>query len=438
MKVAVLPKADNRNGWLETLPPLPPPLRIAGSIHVDYAVVGGGFTGLAAARRLAELDPQASVALIDAGRIGNNSAGRNSGFAIDQAHNIRARNFAGSLDTERQQISLNRAGQDYLRDIVTRHGIDCDWREEGKIHGAATGRGQALIRTYSGNLDLLGASYRWIEAPEMKAITGTDFYVQGLHTPGTIQVQPAAMVTGMAQSMPENVTVYEDSPVRSVAYGSVNRLESTDGEISASKLLLTNNGFAPQFGFYRNSLIPIATWASMSRKLTPDEIRALGGCDAWGIIPADPFGSTVRRTVDDRILVRNIYSYAGHLNCEEAMRLRARATHSRSFDNRFPMLPEVDLEYTWGGPLALSRNGEPVFGALAEGVYGSFCHNGVGVARGTICGKLLAELVVGHESELLAYMQAAGRPDRLPPKPFLGWGIACNFAFRRYRAGREL
>ncbi len=102
------------------------------------------------------------------------------------------------------------------------------------------------------------------------------------------------------------------------------------------------------------------------------------------------------------------------------------------------MLPEVDLEYTWGGPLALSRNGQPVFGALADGIYGSFCHNGVGVARGTICGKLLAELAIGRESELLAYMQAAGRPDRLPARPFLGWGVTFNFAFRRYRAGREL
>ncbi len=318
MKVGVLPEADHHNGWLGTLPGLPPPLRAVGSMHVDYAVVGGGFTGLAAARRLAELDPQARIALIDAGRIGNNAAGRCSGFAIDQAHNIRATNFAGSLEAERMQISLNRAGQDYLRDIVARHGIDCDWREEGKIHAAATRRGQTLIKAYSASLDLLGASYRWIEAPEMKAITGTDFYVQGLHTPGTIQVQPAAMVTGMARSMPENVAVYEDSPVRRVGYGPCHHLEFTDGEILTSRLLLTTNGFAPQFGFYQECLIPIATWASMSRKLTPDEARTLGGCDAWGIIPADPFGSTVRRTVDDRILVRNIYSYAGRLNCEEA------------------------------------------------------------------------------------------------------------------------
>ena len=338
MKIGVLPKSDNRNGWLETLPPQPAANRAVGTTSVDYAVVGGGFTGLAAARRLSEIDPQARIALIDAERIGNNAAGRCSGFAIDQAHNIRARNFAGSLDAERRQIALNRAGQDYLRDIVMRHEIDCDWREEGKIHGAATERGRALAKAYSGNLDLLGAAYRWIDAAGMKAITGTDFYLQGLHTPGTIQVQPAAMVTGMARSMPENVAVYEDSPVTGIAHGPPHRLELADGTISCPTLVLANNGFAPQFGYYRKSLIPVATWASLSRRLEPDEVETLGGTAAWGIIPADPFGSTVRRTADDRILVRNIYSYARRLNCEEEMRFRVLKAHQRSFTNRFAML----------------------------------------------------------------------------------------------------
>ena len=132
-----------------------------------------------------------------------------------------------------------------------------------------------------------------------------------------------------------------------------------DGTISCPTLVLANNGFAPQFGYYRKSLIPVATWASLSRRLEPDEVETLGGTAAWGIIPADPFGSTVRRTADDRILVRNIYSYARHLYCEEEMRLRVLKAHQRSFTNRFAMLPGVDLEYTWGGALALSRNGEP-------------------------------------------------------------------------------
>ena len=438
MKVGILPKSDDGNGWLKILPPLTPPNVATGSMTVDYAVIGGGFTGLAAARRLGELDSQARVALIDAERIGNNSAGRCSGFAIDQAHNIRATDFSGSLEAERQQISLNRAGQDYLREIVERNRIACDWREDGKIHAAATPRGTALLRAYSGNLDLLGADYRWIDAQEMKSITGTEFYIRGLHTPGTILIQPAALVTGMARTMPENVTVYENSPVTEVHYGPVHRLLLRDGEITARTLVLANNGFATQFGFFDHSIIPVATWGSLSRALSEEEINTLGGTSSWGVIPADPFGSTVRRTADDRILIRNIYSYARQFHCDESWRRRAAMRQKASFVNRFPMLNRVDLEYSWGGILALSRNGQPVFGKLNETVFGSFCHNGVGIARGTVCGMLLADLIVGKGSELLNIMLRAGRPDQLPPEPFLGWGVKANFAYRRHRAGLEM
>ena len=76
MKLGVLPKNDNNNGWLRILPELPTANVLTDSHTFDYAVVGAGYTGLAAARRLAELLPDARIALIDAGRVGNNAAGR--------------------------------------------------------------------------------------------------------------------------------------------------------------------------------------------------------------------------------------------------------------------------------------------------------------------------------------------------------------------------
>ncbi len=436
--VAPLPRMDNRNGWLEILPPLPPANVATGSHAFDYVVIGGGFTGLAAARRLAELNPDSSVCLIDAGRIGNNAAGRCSGFAIDQAHNIRATDFAVEIESEKNQITLNRAGQDYLRDVVQTHDIDCDWREQGKVHGAATPRGQELLKAYSGNLDLLGAEYEHLDATRMKQITGTNFYTAGLFTPGTILIQPAALVRGLAETMPANVTVFEDSPVTAIDYDQVQRLRTASAVITAPTVILANNGFASRFGFYDDHIIPISTFGSLTRQMTDEEIAILGGEISWGIIPADPFGTSVRRTADNRILIRNIYSYSPDLNSGEDTRLWARGKHERSFRNRFPMLPKLELEYTWGGPLALSRNGAPVFGKLADRVFASACHNGVGIARGTICGKLIAEDVSGQDSGLLQIMRNAARPSKLLPAFMMHIGIRANFAVRRMRAGREL
>ena len=104
-------------------------------------VVGAGFTGLAAARRLGELRPDARVLLLEAGRIGNGAAGRSSGFGIDHAHNIRSEGFAEAVEFEKQQIALNRAGLAYLNDAGNSHGINCDWRGGGKTHAACNDRG---------------------------------------------------------------------------------------------------------------------------------------------------------------------------------------------------------------------------------------------------------------------------------------------------------
>ena len=446
MKINVLPVNDDNNAWLHMLDDLPAPTPLTVDGNVDYAVIGGGYTGLAAARQLGLYFPDARIALIDAGRIGNNAAGRCSGFAIDQAHNLKAKSFADVLDEERVQIKLNRAGQQVLREAVESNNIDCDWREEGKIHGASTRRGTKLLAEFANNLTLLDAPHRHLGADEMKEITGSSFYKAGLDTSGTVQIQPAALVTGLASTMPPNVSVYENSPVTEIQYSraraSAHKVYCHSGDeqicLRTSVVVLANNSFGAEFGFYPKHTMPFPTYASMTRELTDDELAALGGKDSWGVIPADPFGTTVRRLSSKRILIRNIYAYTPHHNPTEKHRLWARGFHEKSFAKRFPMLKDVELEYSWGGSLCLSDNGNPIFGKLAAGVYASLCHNGVGIARGSICGKLLADELAGVDSELLDIMRAAGRPNKTKPKWMLSMGAPVVLAKKRLRAGREL
>ena len=60
------------------------------NINCDWLILGGGFAGLSAAYRLQQLRPKDKVVLIDALKIGEGSAGQNSGFMIDLPHNISA------------------------------------------------------------------------------------------------------------------------------------------------------------------------------------------------------------------------------------------------------------------------------------------------------------------------------------------------------------
>ena len=78
-----LPHDDRSCGWYAALPEPRPCKRLHGVQKADHVVIGAGFAGLAAARRLAEHLPQSRILLVDAQRVGYGASGRNSGFVID-------------------------------------------------------------------------------------------------------------------------------------------------------------------------------------------------------------------------------------------------------------------------------------------------------------------------------------------------------------------
>ncbi|MCP5088262.1 MAG: FAD-dependent oxidoreductase, partial [Rhodobacteraceae bacterium] len=88
MRISRLPKDDRYNGWSAILSPRAAKPALSGDFTADWIVLGAGYAGLAAARRLAENCPDQEIALIDAGEVGENASGRNSGFAIDLPHNV--------------------------------------------------------------------------------------------------------------------------------------------------------------------------------------------------------------------------------------------------------------------------------------------------------------------------------------------------------------
>jgi len=87
-RIAILPGDDDSNGWTRMLPPRRPRPPLEGDTRADWAVLGAGFAGLAAARRLAENRPNDRIVLIDAQAVADGASGRNSGFAIDLPHNV--------------------------------------------------------------------------------------------------------------------------------------------------------------------------------------------------------------------------------------------------------------------------------------------------------------------------------------------------------------
>lgn len=436
-RISSLPADDATCGWYHLSTPRTPRPAHSGHSQARWVVVGAGFTGLAAARQLATNFPHDEIVLVEAQEVGFGTSGRNAGFAIDLPHDIGAEDYIGDIDTAKTVLKLNLGGQSYLKQLIERHGIECQFRHCGKYQAAVEDRGIAVLDAYRRGLDKLGQPYEVIEGRDLPEHIGTHFYRKGLFTPGTALLQPSALVKGLADSLPSNVSLYENTPITDVEYGAKVVLRHAKGSITADKLVLTTNAFGMSFGFLKGRMLPVFTYGSITRPLTEDEQARLGGKPYWGVIPADPFGTTLRRTVDNRMLVRNSFSYNpdGRSNRKYLDRFVHR--HRESFARRFPMLPDVNFEYTWGGALALSRNHMGFFGQLAPNVFGALCCNGLGVTRGTVTGQLLADWLAGDKNELIEFLLNAPGPCANPPQPLVSLGLNANLMWGQLRAGKE-
>ncbi|KQO31023.1 FAD-binding oxidoreductase [Pseudomonas chengduensis] len=436
-----LPHDDSSCGWYAALPQQPACKRLHGEQRADYAVIGAGFAGLAAARRLGELLPDKRIIQVDAQRVGQGASGRNSGFVIDLPHKF-ALEHPDPAHKQRL-LSLNRAAIAQLQGLIERHGIDCQWSHAGKYQGAVGQRGLAYLQHFEQLLKNLGEPFRLVERDELAQVLGNAYYSRAIFTPGCYLMQPAALVTGLAHSLPENVELLEESPITGLQRDGHGGwlLQGSQGTIRTEQLLLGTSIFTQEFGYLRNRLLPVMTFASWTRPLSDAELAAYGGQLDWGLTPADHAGTTVRMTQDRRLIIRNTYKHVPKYgkSTSDGMRESVRADHRKAFLARFPQLADVPFSHTWGGVYAISRNFTNFFGELEPGVFASACDNGVGAAWGTISGTLLAEMAVGSDSAQLRDIQAVtGMPSLNPPEPFLGLGVRSRIRLAAWNSRSEL
>lgn len=437
MKIRRLPVNDAENGWSRILPPRLPRPALETDLKADWLVVGGGFAGLAAARRLAENRPGDRIVLLDAHECGENASGRNSGFAIDLPHTTSS--SLDELDNAHKYMRLARAGIASLKQQVDTHGIRCDWARDGKFHAAVTAEGaRSMLEPFATALQALGEPWRWVEADELRDRLGTAHFDRAVFTPGCVLLNPAALVRGLADTLPEQVTLCENTPV--VAIDRANGVTATTprGSARAPRMIVAANGFSENFGFLANKFVHLALHASLTRPLSEAEQRAYGVSATWGLTPANGFGGiTMRYTADRRILIRQQIDVSMAQRVSPARLAALARRHKALFDNRFPMLSDVTMAHTWTGYICMSRNGAPAFGAVAPNVWAAACHNGIGVAKGTIAGVLAADMASSQDNDLIGDMASLGFACDLPPRPLVGLGARAKIALEIWKNRRE-
>ena len=440
------PPDQGESGWSAILPNRESHPTLNNDIDADYLIVGAGFAGLSAARRLMQLDPNAKVVIVEACEVAKGPSGRNSGFMIDLPHVLSSNSYAGALDHDQSDIRMNRAAISFATSMVDDFKLSkAAFDLCGKWNAAATKSGVKHNASYSHHLDSLNEPYELFSAEQMHELTGSKYYQGGLWTPGTAIFQPVQYITGIADALADlpRCELYEKTPVVSLDKISDQWIaKTTRGSIRADKVILAVNGLIENFGFYEKRLMHINLYASMTRALTNDEINRLGGSDTWAFTPADPLGSTVRRlngAGGHRLLVRNRCTYDPTLRIPDDRLSKVAVDHERSFYGRFPMLKDVTMAYEWAGRLCLSRNNVWAVGKVAENLFSACCQNGLGATKGTIAGVIAAEQASEKSVDsLIPDFIPQDCPKKLLPEPFMTLGARGYLKFREFCAGKEL
>jgi glycine/D-amino acid oxidase-like deaminating enzyme len=334
-------------------------------------------------------------------------------------------------------FKLNRFAIDWLEELVEKHQIRCLWARRGQYRVAATAAGVKGADPIMAIGDKLGAPQQRLDHDQVAERLGTRYYAAAVYQPGTVLMNPAALVSGLAHSLPANVDLFEDSPVTDIDYGPPHRLQTAEGEITTPKLILATNGFADGWGVLENRLVRIVSYGSLTEPLSTDQLKKLGSDENWGVTCTIRMGSTVRRTQDNRLLMRNSFRYGGDTGMSERELARARKSHLKAIAARYPDLGEVKLVTTWGGFICLSSNSAPYWGALGPGLFVSVCCNGVGVPKGTFSGRALAEYALGKDTELVRDMLSFPQAANHHLGPFIGPAVSLRLAYNQFKAGRE-
>lgn len=442
--VARLPVETGRSGWEALSTRKFAPSQLTQDLRADWVIVGGGFGGLAAARRLLQICPGDRIVLLDAQELAQGAAGRNSGYMIDVPHNLSSGEYSSAdADATAQEIAQNRYAIDFAKSAALEYGIGKDtFDPSGKINAAATPRGMKHNEKYAESLQRIGETRTVLDAQTMRELTGSDYYLGGLHTPGAVMIQPAEYISAFAGGVHGKIRIFENSPVQSLEReGSTWKVRTPRGTVSAPKVILAVNGHIQDFGYFKGRLMHVFTYASMTAAYSKADFGGkVSGADRWALLPADPMGATVRKITDQgksRIVVRTRFTYDPSMQVSQARVDGIAAEQRKSFVARFPELAAVPMEYSWAGRLCLSLNNVPAFGEIEPGLYSACCENGLGTVKSTLGGVLAADLATGTQSMHLDTYQHQPAPKRIPPEPLAWLGINSVIRWQELWAGRE-
>ena len=404
----------------------------------DWLIIGAGYTGLSAARKLSELHPNKRIIIIDAQFAGEGASGRNSGYLVDTTLND---GFTSNkeLSNYKKKTDIYQLGIEVVKKFIKGYQVDCDWNEAGKYFASSNNKDQKILTNFGKTLSQLGFEYNLLNKKELNKRLGTNFYNLGLYTKGGILLHPGKLVRSMIDTLAENVDLLEQSQLLEWK----KRTNSVcckfkKYEIITKNIIFCTNGFLKSLGIKMNYNFPLTLTASMTRQLNNKEFKSIGEPKEWGVLPVRPMGATVRMTKDKRILIRNTAEVHNPFKMNNGELKKRSLNQKIGIKKRFPTLPDDIIESSWSGIVSRTRNSSQIFEKIDNNVFAAGCYNGSGIGVGTLFGEQIAIKASNENSNEIHIIERRSKPTWLPPQPFLNIGIQSRLLYERFRSKLDL
>lgn len=370
-------------GEENTITPLPE--------KVDVAVIGGGYTGLSAARTLAK--EGAHVVVLEAESIGWGASSRNGGMVLTGLKlpmQTVLKRYGRDLARQLFQCSLDSVS--LVEEIVREENIDCGFARTGHLltankpqhYEALKGEVEFMAKEFNHNV-------RLVPPRELKNEIGSAVYYGGLVDEVSGGLNPAQYVAGLARAA-------EQAGARLHARARVNRLErrgmrffveTERGALSAESIFVATAGYTGNVTKrLQRKVIPIGSFIIATEQL-PDKL-------ARELSPNNRMIFDFKHYLNYFRLWENRLIFGGRAAFfpETANTIqRSAEILRREMVQVFPQLRDVKVEYAWGGTLDFAFDMMTHVGE-ENGVYYSLGYAGHGVAMGAYLGKTVAEAML--------------------------------------------
>jgi len=429
---------DNGCSWIKDLTPRTNIKTLQSNDDSEWLIIGAGYTGLSAARKLGQLYPNQKIIIVDAQLAGEGASSRNSGYLVDTTLND---GFTSNkeLDNYKKKADIYDLGIKVVKKFINEYQVDCDWNECGKYFASSKIEDEKILRNFSNTLSKLGFEHNLLSNNELSKRLGTNFYNIALFTKGGVLLHPGKLVRAMIDVLPKNVFLYENSSLLNWdKTKDIITCEFKNGKIKTKKIIFATNGFLKSLGIKSNYNFPITLTASMTRTLTNEEFKSIGEPKEWGVLPVRPMGATIRMTKDRRILIRNTAEIHNPFKMSNSNLEKRSISQKIGIRKRFPQLPDDIIQSSWSGIVSRSRNSSQIFEKIDNNVFAAGCYNGSGIGVGTLFGEQIAIKASEDSTNEIETIEARNKPTWLPPQPFLNLGVKTRLIYERLRARSEI